>query len=214
MKKDSIIGVFIAIIALAMFSILFTAACNNSTKSYESQTNYVQVEDSALVSTNGITKNDSLTLQHWFNDYQRKNPDWLKEKDGMKKLRKSFEEKMTSNINFAIETSYDFSYLYENGCQRIFYNTSMAAVFDENYNEDGELKSFKFKVTLDLLKPMYNGKRTIDFTYEIFNVIPASIENHEEPYLKKINHCQIIDPYLTSGNDNSLGSFIISYKKK
>lgn len=151
-------------------------------------------------------------IDNFFKDFQEKNDGWIKTEQGHKKLVAAFKKKMTTDIEFAKACANNtFS------GRGIVYSESIAP-YKKNDGEEGELKAFDFVIDMPLIKPLYNGKKTIYVKYEIISAIPSTVEDHDEPYIKNVNYCSTFDSFLKNSYDGTLnlGCYIItnlSYKK-
>ena len=151
-------------------------------------------------------------VDKFFIDFQKKNDGWTKTEKGHKKLVDAFKKKITTDIEFAKAcASYNTTYEYANS---ITISESIAR-YDKNDGEEGEIKAFDFVINVQLIKPLYNGQKTISVKYEIISLIPSTVEEHWKPYIKNVNYCNTIGSFLKSSYDGTLnlGCYIVANKQ-
>ena len=147
----------------------------------------------------------------FFTQFQEENDGWTKSIEGHEKLKKAFEDKMTSDIVFAKAiASYGTNSEYRN---RIRKHESITS-YNKDNGEEGEIKAFEFVIPVELTKPLYNGQKEIEVSYEIISTIPSTIEEHWRPYVDNANYCSTFDSYFNSSRSGvlNLGSFVITRK--
>lgn len=173
-------------------------------------------------SRTGNTSNDSVAVaeatpssveivDNFFTEFQQANDGWTKTEEGHDKLVKAFEEKMTSDVNFAkAVASYNIESEYDNSIRQ---DDSISS-YNKDDGEEGELKAFEFVIPVKLVKPLYNGQKEIEVSYEIISAIPSTVEEHWRPYTANANHCATFEPYFKSQRDGvlNLGSFVVIKK--
>ncbi len=148
-------------------------------------------------------------IDNFFKDFQEKNDGWIKTYKGHNKLVAAFKKKMTTDIEFAKACA--------NNTLSGFgvFDSESIAPYEKNDGEEGELKAFDFVIDMPLIKPLYNGQKTIKVKYEIISAIPSTVENHDEPYIKNVNYCSTFDSFLKNSYDGTLnlGCYILTNKK-
>lgn len=118
---------------------------------------------------------------------------------------------MTSDVNFAkAVASYNIESEYDNSIRQ---DDSISS-YNKDDGEEGELKAFEFVIPVKLVKPLYNGQKEIEVSYEIISAIPSTVEEHWRPYTANANHCATFEPYFKSQRDGvlNLGSFVVIKK--
>lgn len=156
----------------------------------------------------------SSMVMDFFTDFQRQNEDWAKTTQGHKKLVEAFEEKMTSDIDFAKAcATYNMRSQYGSNSLR---RSESISSYDRSDGEEGEIKAFDIVVEIPLVKPLYNGQKTVSVKYEIISTIPSTIEEHWRPYVDNANYCSTFNSYLESDYDGTLnlGCFIVTKNNK
>ena len=151
--------------------------------------------------------------QGWFTEFEKKNPNWMVEEDGLDQLKKSFEDRILTDGEFTKSLiSNASSYSSNEEYAHIVMSESLAPANTKEYAE-GELKAFLMSITVKLIKPLYNGQRKITLYYEVINFIPAVKENHDVPYCGEMNNCvKSKTPYFKNelNNKDFMGSYIIT----
>lgn len=132
--------------------------------------------------------NYDTIVAHWFRDFQTENPEWVKTPE-INVLAKAFEEKMVSDLNFAIActrvTGYDDGV---GGFGSVIKDKSLLCSYTmDGSDEYGETLAFQYVLQLQLEKPLPSGGKDIYIEYEIVNNVPATIENHDYPYIDSVN---------------------------
>lgn len=150
-------------------------------------------------------------VEQFFAEFQQNNEDWTKTTEGHEKLTKAFEEKMTSDIDFAKAiASYSTEFEYDKNIRK----DDSISPYSKDNGEEGEIKAFEFVIPVKLIKPLYNGQKEIEVSYEIISTIPSTVEEHWRPYTKNVNYCATFSPYFNTNRDGvlNLGSFILTKK--
>ena len=172
MKKFFIL--FIAVFALCSFT-----SCN-----YQSNNQPNDNADSISV----VSSLEYDYYQNWFTNFEKENPNWIESKNGMKLLKQSFDNKITSDNKFAHSLiSNSLRYIYSEHRPNILTSESITKATIKSKNLVGELKAFLMAIDVELNEPMYNGQKNITLYYEIINFIPSTVEDHEIPYCENIN---------------------------
>lgn len=163
------------------------------------------------VAVAGITSASVDIVDKFFTEFQQANDGWTKTKEGQNKLVKAFEEKMISDVDFAkAVASYNTEFEYDNSIRQ----DDSISPYGKGDGEEGEIKAFEFVIPVKLVKPLYNGQKKIEVSYEIISAIPSTIEEHWRPYTANVNHCATFDPYFNSQRNGvlNLGSFVVIKK--
>lgn len=158
-------------------------------------------------------QNDEL-IMGFFKEFQENNDGWTKTTEGHQKLAKAFEEKMTSDAEFAKAcASYNMESQYGSNSLR---RSESISSYNKEDGEEGEVKAFDVVFEIPLIKPLYNGQKTIDVKFEIISFIPSTVEEHWRPYVKNANYCSTFDPYQKNSYDGALdlGCYVIAKKDK
>lgn len=153
--------------------------------------------------------------QGWFDDFQKKHPNFMDEKNGFDTLKISFQNEMISNPDFYKSLMNAFSpieldILWEK--PHTLTSATLGKYEDSTKNEIGESKVFLIYAKVKLLEPMYNGQDEIDLYYEITSCIPSTEKNHDKPYIANSDTCILAKSiYFNDRKCSSkiLGSFII-----
>lgn len=149
---------------------------------------------------------------NFFEDFQKSNDGWTKTTTGHQMLVKAFEKKMISELDFAKScASYNMMTKHRFNSIR---NSASISSYDKSDGEEGEVKAFDIIIEIPLIKPLYNGQKTIKVKYEIISTIPSTIEEHWKPYIDNVNYCGKFDSYLKSEYDGilNLGCYILTRK--
>ena len=200
----------IMIVLTVLLSCIFISSCQ-SPKGNELQE--VTHRDSVLVDSLDSVYLDSHLgynpniIDNFFKDFQEKNDGWIKTYKGHKKLVAAFKKKMTTDIEFAKACADNTGWC--------IVASEYIAQYEKNDGEEGELKAFDFVIDMPLIKPLYNGQKTIKVKYEIISAIPSTVEDHDEPYIKNVNYCSTFDSFLKNSYDATLnlGCYIITNKQ-
>mgnify|MGYP000087528318 CR=1 FL=1 len=187
----------------AVATLLLISSCQGGSNAENSTADNVAVAETTASSYDVVNE--------FFTSFQQANDGWTKTEDGHDKLKKAFEEKMTSDVEFAKAiASYETESQYGN---RIKKDGSISS-YNKEDGEEGEIKAFEFIIPVKLIKPIYNGQREIEVSYEIISAIPSTVEEHWRPYTANANHCATFDPYFKSKRDGvlNLGSFVVIKK--
>lgn len=158
----------------------------------------------------------NVDVEMFFKEFQKNDSTFYKTEEGHKRLIKAFKDKMTSDTLFAKTCSEEDPFWY----RYITYGEELGITTLENRRE-GELKVFRFHIRIPLSRPLYNGQKYINGTYEIINIIPAEIEDHTCPYSENIDTCFVIDSYYKTTYEEELeqygnlflGSYIVGKRK-
>lgn len=168
--------------------------------------------DSALAVTQESPSANNALVDAFFKDFQEKNDGWTKTEAGHQKLVEAFKQKITTDIQFAKACAcYDTEYEYTNSIKA----SETISSYSKDDGEEGEIKAFDFVINVDLVKPLYNGQKTISVKYEIISTIPSTIEEHWRPYVEKANYCSTFDSFLKNGYEATLdlGCYIVTFKE-
>lgn len=189
------------IIALVPALALLLGSCQNGNNS-----------DSASqeVGSEEIENNGKALVEQFFTDFQQENDGWTKTTDGHNKLAKAFSEKMTTDVNFAKAIASYGTHSYHGNIRK---DDSISS-YSKGNGEEGEIKAFEFVIPVNLIKPLYNGQKEIEVSYEIISTIPSTIEDHSRPYIGNVNYCSEFSPYFKTQRDGvlNLGSFVVTQK--
>ena len=171
-----------------------------------------EYQDSVLVDEDyAELDGNQTTVDNFFKDFQEKNDGWTKTEKGHKKLVAAFKKKITTDVEFAKAcASYNTSSEYSNSIA----NSESISSYDKGDGEEGEIKAFDFVIDVQLIKPLYNGQKTISVKYEIISTIPSTAEEHWKPYIKNVNYCSTFDSFLKNSYDGTLnlGCYIVTNK--
>ena len=184
-------------------TIMLFSSCQGSSTTGNSITDSLAVAETVPLSYEVVNE--------FFASFQQSNDGWTKTEEGHNKLKKAFEEKMTSDVEFAKAiASYETDSQYHN---RIRKDDSISS-YNKEDGEEGEIKAFEFVIPVKLIKPLYNGQKEIEVSYEIISAIPSTVEEHWRPYTANANHCATFDPYFKTQRDGvlNLGSFVVIKK--
>ena len=196
--KKSLIPIFTFLLAVLLLS-----SCQGNSRTENASTDSVAVDEATLASVD--------IVNNFFTEFQKANDGWTKTEEGHAKLVKAFEEKMTSDVDFAKAiASYNTGSKYYNNIRQ---DDSISS-YNKDDGEEGEIKAFEFVIPVKLIKPLYNGQKEIEVSYEIISAIPSTVEEHWRPYITNANHCATFDPYFKSHRDGvlNLGSFVVIKK--
>ena len=194
---------------LSAIIVLPFTACQHkgNTNPYE-----VTDSDSALAVAQESPSANNALVDAFFKDFQEKNDGWTKTEAGHQKLVEAFKQKITTDIQFAKACAcYDTEYEYTNSIKA----SETISAYNKDDGEEGEIKAFDFVINVDLIKPLYNGQKTISVKYEIISTIPSTIEEHWRPYVEKANYCGTFDSFLKNGYEATLdlGCYIVTLKE-
>lgn len=192
---------------LGLIGLFFVACQSGSQKGVQSDMDSV-----AVVDVDGAEKTEIVDA--FFKEFQERNEGWTKTEAGHKKLVEAFKSKITSDVEFAkVCASYNTEYQYVDN--PITASESISS-YDKEDGEEGEIKAFDFIVDVKLIKPLYNGQKSIKVKYEIISTIPSTIEEHWRPYVENANFCDVFSPFLKNKYDATLdlGCYIITKKDK
>lgn len=167
--------------------------------------------DSATVEEVAVVDESPTIVDDFFTKFQEANDGWTKTEEGHKKLVKAFEEEMKSNIDFAkAVASYGTEFQYSTKIRK---DDSISS-YDKEDGEEGEVKAFEFVIPVKLIKPLYNGQKEIEVSYEIISMIPSIVEEHWRPYVANANFADTFSPYFKSKYDGvlNLGCFVVTNK--
>ena len=174
-----------------------------------------EYQDTAMVSDDTIMVVDDYAetiVNNFFEDFQEKNDGWTKTEKGHKKLVAAFKKKITTDIEFAKAcASYNTALEYDNSIT----DSESISSYSRDDGEEGELKAFDFIIDVQLIKPLYNGQKTISVKYEIISTIPSTVEEHWKPYIKNVNYCSTFASFLKNSYDGTLnlGCYIVTNKQ-
>lgn len=186
-----------------LLATLLLSSCQSNSRTGNSSTDSVAVAEATPASVD--------IVNNFFTEFQQANDGWTKTEEGQDKLVKAFEEKMTSDVDFAkAVASYNTDSEYDNNIRQ---DDSISS-YNKDDGEEGEIKAFEFVIPVKLIKPLYNGQKEIEVSYEIISAIPSTVEEHWRPYTANANHCATFDPYFKSQRDGvlKLGSFVVIKK--
>lgn len=167
--------------------------------------------DSASVEEVAVINESPAIVEEFFTKFQEGNDGWTKTEEGQKKLVKAFEEEMKSNIEFAkAVASYETEYQYSTKIRK---DDSISS-YEKEDGEEGEVKAFEFIIPVKLIKPLYNGQKEIEVSYEIISMIPSTVEEHWRPYVANANFVDTFSPYFKSKREGvlNLGCFVVTNK--
>lgn len=118
---------------------------------------------------------------------------------------------MTSDIEFAKAIA---SYSAESEHNNRIRKDDSISPYSKEDGEEGEIKAFEFVIPVKLIKPLYNGQKEIEVSYEIISTIPSTIEEHWRPYTQNVNYCATFSPYFNTNRDGmlNLGTFVVTQK--
>lgn len=225
------------IIFLFIILSLVFISCNNSNQNYNNESNDSIMLPNGKYSIDEINVTNepirmAILLEHaypyyqkWFTEFEKNNPNWLNEKNGLQKFKKAFNEKMSSDIKFVkylmlTEAKSEYEEYTENKPKILLSESLCKATVEDKI---GEMKVFLMYITVKLSKPMYNGQDEIDIYYEIVNFIPSTEKNHQipytgDPYVNNVDTCIIADgkPYFHNRNVSGkiIGTYFVGNKKK
>ena len=197
--------------------ICFISSCqspkgnNLSVEEYQDSVPVEEYQVSALVDYAELDGNQTI-VNNFFKNFQEKNDGWTKTEKGHKKLVAAFKKKITTDIEFAKAcASYNTSLEYDNSIA----NSESISSYNKDDGEEGEIKAFDFVIDVQLIKPLYNGQKTISVKYEIISTIPSTVEEHWKPYIKNVNYCSTFDSFLKNSYDGTLnlGCYIVTNKQ-
>lgn len=159
-----------------------------------------------------IANLDYNYYQSWFTDFENKNPNWVNDQNGFQILKDSFNNKMLNDLDFVrsvLNNPLSSSSIYHPAVAR---NELITKYNNEKTGEYGEAKAFLMRLTFELQKPTYDGKKEYSLYVEVINMIPSTVEYHFEPYIFNIDTCmQSKSLYFNNLNcsDKIVGSFIV-----
>ena len=197
--------------------ICFISSCqspkgnNSSVEEYQDSVPVEEYQDSVPVDYAELDGNQTI-VNNFFKNFQEKNDGWTKTEKGHKKLVAAFKKKITTDIEFAKAcASYNTSLEYDNSIA----NSESISSYNKDDGEEGEIKAFDFVIDVQLIKPLYNGQKTISVKYEIISTIPSTVEEHWKPYIKNVNYCSTFDSFLKNSYDGTLnlGCYIVTNKQ-
>ena len=197
--------------------ICFISSCqspkgnNLSVEEYQDSVPVEEYQDSVPVDYAELDGNQTI-VNNFFKNFQEKNDGWTKTEKGHKKLVAAFKKKITTDIEFAKAcASYNTSLEYDNSIA----NSESISSYNKDDGEEGEIKAFDFVIDVQLIKPLYNGQKTISVKYEIISTIPSTVEEHWKPYIKNVNYCSTFDSFLKNSYDGTLnlGCYIVTNKQ-
>ena len=136
-------------------------------------------------------------LQKFMDDFTENNPYWWCTPDGEEKLKKAFEEKMTSDIEFARTASRgikDTPFLSRTN--RHVRNNFFIGDYtrkDENGKviEYGERRTFILITGIRMKECLSNGDKIIYITYSVTTDIPAKYAKRYKIYVDNVNTCTV-----------------------
>lgn len=188
-----------------LIALLLLSSCQGNTNGASTATDSIDAAETTSTSVDIVNK--------FFTEFQQSNDGWHKTEEGHNKLKKAFEDKMTSDVEFAkAVASYNTESEYSNNIRQ----DDSISPYDKDDGEEGEIKAFQFVIPVELIKPLYNGQKEIKVSYEIISAIPSTVEEHWRPYTANANHCQTFEPYFKASIDGvlDLGSYIVIKKDK
>ena len=205
------------IIIVPAIMICFISSCQSpkgnklSVEEYQDSALVEEYQDSVPVDYTELDGNQTI-VDNFFKNFQEKNDGWTKTEKGHKKLVAAFKKKITTDIEFAKAcASYNTSLEYDNSIA----NSESISSYNKDDGEEGEIKAFDFVIDVQLIKPLYNGQKTISVKYEIISTIPSTVEEHWKPYIKNVNYCSTFDSFLKNSYDGTLnlGCYIVTNKQ-
>lgn len=205
------------IIIVPAIMICFISSCQSpkgnklSVEEYQDSALVEEYQDSVPVDYAELDGNQTI-VNNFFKNFQEKNDGWTKTEKGHKKLVAAFKKKITTDIEFAKAcASYNTSLEYDNSIA----NSESISSYNKDDGEEGEIKAFDFVIDVQLIKPLYNGQKTISVKYEIISTIPSTVEEHWKPYIKNVNYCSTFDSFLKNSYDGTLnlGCYIVTNKQ-
>ena len=205
------------IIIVPAIMICFISSCQSpkgnklSVAEYQDSALVEEYQDSVPVDYAELDGNQTI-VDNFFKNFQEKNDGWTKTEKGHKKLVAAFKKKITTDIEFAKAcASYNTSLEYDNSIA----NSESISSYNKDDGEEGEIKAFDFVIDVQLIKPLYNGQKTISVKYEIISTIPSTVEEHWKPYIKNVNYCSTFDSFLKNSYDGTLnlGCYIVTNKQ-
>ena len=206
------------IIIVPAIMICFISSCQSpkgnklSVEEYQDSALVEEYQDSVPVDYAELDGNQTI-VDNFFKNFQEKNDGWTKTEKGHKKLVAAFKKKITTDIEFAKAcASYNTSLEYDNSIA----NSESISSYNKDDGEEGEIKAFDFVIDVQLIKPLYNGQKTIKVKYEIISAIPSTVELHLIPYIENVNYCSTATPFLQNLYDDgilNLGCYIITNKQ-
>lgn len=164
-------------------------------------------------------------LQKFMNDFTENNPYWWSTPDGEEKLKKAFEEKMTSDIEFARTASRgikDTPFLSRpNRHVRNDFFINDYTHKDENGKviEYGERRTFILITGIRLKERLSNGDKIMYITYSVTTDIPAKYNKRYKIYVDNVNTCTVDKKHTyevlryRSRYTVHIGDFILSNKE-
>lgn len=197
---------FMVFLKYCVFNTIWQSPKGNKLPVEEYQDTVLADEDYAELDGNQII------VDNFFKDFQEKNDGWTKTEKGHKKLVAAFKKKITTDIEFAKAcASYNTALEYDNSIA----NSESISSYDKDDGEEGEIKAFDFVIDVQLIKPLYNGQKTISVKYEIISTIPSTVEEHWKPYIKNVNYCSTFASFLKNSYDGTLnlGCYIVTNKQ-
>ena len=205
------------IIIVPAIMICFISSCQSpkgnklSVEEYQDSALVEEYQDSVPVDYAELDGNQTI-VDNFFKNFQEKNDGWTKTEKGHKKLVAAFKKKITTDIEFAKAcASYNTSLEYDNSIA----NSESISSYNKDDGEEGEIKAFDFVIDVQLIKPLYNGQKTISVKYEIISTIPSTVEEHWKPYIKNVNYCSTFASFLKNSYDGTLnlGCYIVTNKQ-
>ena len=205
------------IIIVPAIMICFISSCQSpkgnklSVEEYQDSALVEEYQDSVPVDYAELDGNQTI-VDNFFKNFQEKNDGWTKTEKGHKKLVAAFKKKITTDIEFAKAcASYNTSLEYDNSIT----DSESISSYSRDDGEEGELKAFDFIIDVQLIKPLYNGQKTISVKYEIISTIPSTVEEHWKPYIKNVNYCSTFASFLKNSYDGTLnlGCYIVTNKQ-
>ena len=205
------------IIIVPAIMICFISSCQSpkgnklSVEEYQDSALVEEYQDSVPVDYAELDGNQTI-VDNFFKNFQEKNDGWTKTEKGHKKLVAAFKKKITTDIEFAKAcASYNTALEYDNSIT----DSESISSYSRDDGEEGELKAFDFIIDVQLIKPLYNGQKTISVKYEIISTIPSTVEEHWKPYIKNVNYCSTFASFLKNSYDGTLnlGCYIVTNKQ-
>ena len=205
------------IIIVPAIMICFISSCQSpkgnklSVAEYQDSALVEEYQDSVPVDYAELDGNQTI-VDNFFKNFQEKNDGWTKTEKGHKKLVAAFKKKITTDIEFAKAcASYNTALEYDNSIT----DSESISSYSRDDGEEGELKAFDFIIDVQLIKPLYNGQKTISVKYEIISTIPSTVEEHWKPYIKNVNYCSTFASFLKNSYDGTLnlGCYIVTNKQ-
>ena len=159
-----------------------------------------------------VNEYEKTVVSNVFEDFKEKNDGRNKQEKRKKKVVAAFKKKITTDIEFAKAcASYNTALEYDNSIT----DSESISSYSRDDGEEGELKAFDFIIDVQLIKPLYNGQKTISVKYEIISTIPSTVEEHWKPYIKNVNYCSTFASFLKNSYDGTLnlGCYIVTNKQ-